>query len=135
MRKNVVEYFEEVETRQAYKGYFCSIPEAISIVVLGSICGLRNISQIHQWAESDSVIGFLKEKFGIEHIPCYYWLLSLLKLIKAESLNKCLMKWAEAMLPEERKGLTVSLDGKTVRSTSKMESYDSPLHIISAQIS
>ena len=39
------------------------------------------------------------------------------------------------MLPEERKGLTVSLDGKTVRSTSKMESYDSPLHIISAQIS
>ena len=45
------------------------------------------------------------------------------------------MKWAEAMLPEERKGLTVSLDGKTVRSTSKMESYDSPLHIISAQIS
>lgn len=39
------------------------------------------------------------------------------------------------MLPEERKGLTVSLDGKTVRSTSKMGSYDSPLHIISAQIS
>ena len=117
MRKNIVEYFNEVETRQEYKGYFCSIPEAISIVVLGSICGLRNISQIHQWAESDSVIGFLKEKFGIEHIPCYYWLLSLLKLIKPESLNKYLMKWAEAMLPEERKGLTVSLDGKAIQST------------------
>ena len=39
------------------------------------------------------------------------------------------------MLPEERKGLTVSLDGKTVYSTCKMESYDSSLHIISAQIS
>ena len=39
------------------------------------------------------------------------------------------------MLPEERKGLTVSLDGKTVRSACKMESYGSPLHIISAQIS
>ncbi len=36
----------------------------------------------------------MKEKFGIEHIPCYYWLLSLLKLIKPESQNKCLMKWA-----------------------------------------
>ena len=104
-------------------------------MVLGSICGLRNISQIHQWAESDSVSGFLKEKSGIEHIPCYDWLLSLLKLIKPESLNKCLMKWAEAMLPEDRKSLTVSLDGKTVRSTCKMESYDSPLHIISAQVS
>ena len=31
--------------------------------------------------------------------------------------------------------LIISLDGKTVRSTCKMESYDSPLHIISAQIS
>ena len=39
------------------------------------------------------------------------------------------------MLPEDRKGITISLDGKTIRSTEKMESYDSPLHIIGAQIS
>lgn len=134
-KQKIVEYFKEVETSREYNGYFCSIPEAISIVVLGSICGLRNVSQIHQWAESDKVSEFLKEKFGIEHIPCYYWLLSLLKIIKPESLNKCLMKWAERMLPEERRGLTISLDGKTIRSTCKMESYDSPLHIISAQVS
>mgnify|MGYP007025205749 CR=1 FL=1 len=31
--------------------------------------------------------------------------------------------------------ISPSKNGKTVRSTSKMESYDSPLHIISAQIS
>ncbi len=68
----IVEYFEEVETVQEYNGYFCSIPEAISIVVVGSICGLRNVSQIHQWAESDRVREFLKEKFEIKHIPCYY---------------------------------------------------------------
>ena len=71
-KQKIVEYFEEVETSREYNGYFCSIPEAISIVVLGSICGLRNICQIHQWAESDSVSELLKEKFGIEHIPCYY---------------------------------------------------------------
>lgn len=78
-RKPFEKCFEEVETIQEYNGYFCSIPEAISIVVLGSICGLRNTSQIHQWAESDRVSGFLKGKFGIEHIPCDYWLLSLLR--------------------------------------------------------
>ncbi len=44
------------------------------------------------------------------------------------------MKWAEGILPEERKGVTIALDGKTVRSTGKMEGYDSPLHIISAQL-
>ncbi len=54
----MVEYFEKVETVQVYNGYFCSIAEAISIVVVGSICGLRNVSQICQWAESDRVREF-----------------------------------------------------------------------------
>jgi len=103
-KRTLVEYSEEVETVQEYNGYFCSIPEAISIVVVESMCGMRNVSQIHQWAESDRGREFLKEKFGIEHIPCYYWQLSLLKLVKPESLNNCLMKWAESILPEERKG-------------------------------
>ena len=74
-KQKLIEYFEEVETSEKYNGYFCSIPEAISIVVLGSICGLRNVSQIHQWVESESVSGLMREKFRIEHIPCYYWLL------------------------------------------------------------
>jgi len=101
-KRTLVEYFEEVETVQEYNRYFCSIPEAISIVVAGSMCGMRNVSQIHQWAESGRVRGSLKEKFGIEHIPCYYWLLSLLKLVKPESLNNCLMKWVEGILPFHR---------------------------------
>lgn len=134
-KKKLVEYFEEVETLEEYDGYFCSVAEAVSIVVIGSICGLRNVSQIHQWATSERVSGFLEEKFGIKHVPCYYWLLCLLKLAKPESVNKCLMKWAENILPKDRTGVTISLDGKTIRSTGKMKKYDSPLHIVSAQIS
>ena len=45
-RIKLTEYFEEVETTEEYNGYFCSIAEAISIVVLGSLCGLKNVSQI-----------------------------------------------------------------------------------------
>ena len=127
-KQKIIECFEEVETSREYSEYFCSIPEAISIVVLGSICRLRNVSQIHQWAESDKVSEFLKEEFRIEHILCYYWLLSLLKQIKPESLNKCLMKWVESILPEDRKGLTISLDGKTVSSTQEGEMEKSMLH-------
>lgn len=47
-RKTLTDFFEEVETTEEYNGYFCSIAEAISIVVLGSLCGLKNVSQIHQ---------------------------------------------------------------------------------------
>ena len=51
-RTTLTDFLEEVETTEEYNGYFCSIAEAISIVVLGSLCGFQNVSQIHQWAES-----------------------------------------------------------------------------------
>ena len=70
MEKNIItQYFEELETSKEYNGYFCSVADAVTIVILGSICGLKNISQIHQWASSDRVREFLKEKFAIENIP------------------------------------------------------------------
>ena len=66
-------------------------PEVIAIVILSSMCGLRNISQIHQRTTSDKVSNFLKERFEIEHIPCYYWILCMLKMIKTETLNQYFM--------------------------------------------
>lgn len=134
-REELLEIFEEVETEQEYNGYYYSISEAISIVVLGSLCGLKNVSQIHQWAGSEKTREFLKEKFAIERIPCYYWLLSLLKIVKPASLNRCLNRWVSSMLPEKRDGLTVAIDGKTIRSTETMKSYEQPLHIVTAQLS
>lgn len=135
MEKNIItQYFEEVETTKEYNGYFCNVAQAITIIILGSICGLKSISQIHQWATSDRVSGFLKEHFGIEKIPCYYWLLCLLKLVEPQSLNRCFIKWAESMMQGKTEGLTISMDGKTIRSTGRMDSYESPLHIVSAQV-
>jgi len=46
------EYFSEIETTKEHKGYFCSVGEALTIIMLGSICGLRTVNQIHQWAAS-----------------------------------------------------------------------------------
>lgn len=134
-REEFISYFEDVELTETHTGYYYSVAEAIGIVVIGSICGLKSIKQIHQWAENERTSEFLKEKFGINRIPCYYWLLSLLKIAKPESLNRCLMKWAETILPENRDGLTIALDGKTIRSTTQMKDYESPLHIVSAQLS
>lgn len=119
MRK-ITEYFEEIETVREYDGYYHSISEAITIVILGSMCGLKNVCQIHQWSASAKVSEFLREEFAIERIPCYYWLLCLLKLIKPESLNKCFVKWIEDIRKESGKCPTISFDGKTVRSTKDL---------------
>ena len=73
MKNNgITEYYEEIETTEEYNGYFGIIPEIIAIAILGSICGLKNVKQIHKWAKNSRVSEFLKEKFGINHIPCYY---------------------------------------------------------------
>lgn len=127
-------YLSEVETDIEYNGYFCSVEEALTIVTLGSISGLRNVNQIHQWATHERVKDFLLRQFGIEKIPCYYWLLCLLKMIKPTSLNECFMRWSQSMIGEDDKSYTLSFDGKTIRSTGKMKKYESPLHIISAQV-
>ena len=124
-----------MEITKEYDGYFCSVADAITIIILGSICGLKNVSQIHQWAANEKIKKFLKEKFQIERVPCYYWLLCLLKLVKPDSLNKCFIRWVESLIPNKSKNFTVALDGKTIRSTTKKDNYKSPLHIVSAYIS
>jgi len=130
----ITDYFADVETIQEHKGYFCSVGEALTIVILGTLCGLRNTSQIHQWAEHSRVSEFLAEHFGIQNVPCYYWLLCLLKIINPKSLNQCFMKWVQSFIPDGIKNLTLSFDGKAIRSTGKMSKYKSSLHIVSAHI-
>ena len=44
------------------------------------------------------------------------------------------MDWVYSFMPENAQ-MTISLDGKEIRSTNRLEKCESPLHIISAQIS
>ena len=130
----IIEYFANVETTEKHNGYYFSVGEALAIVILGSFCGLRNVSQIHQWASSARVSEILSKRFGLGKVPCYYWLLCLLKLVVPKSLNQCFVNWVQSLMPETLEGLTLSIDGKTIRSTAKMTKYNNPMHIVSAQI-
>ena len=60
-------------------------------------------------------------------MPRYYWLLRLLKIVEPKSLNRCLTRWTQSLLPE-------GMDGMTIRSTGRMDGYESPMHIVSAHI-
>lgn len=130
----IIEYFEDVETTKEHNGYYYNVGEAVAIVIMGLLCGLKNVSQIHQWATNEKVSEFLKEEFGIVKVPCYFWMLILLGMVKPDSMNRCFMEWVSSMLPKDRSGITISLDGKTIRSTVREGSRKSPLHIVSAQI-
>jgi len=57
-----------------------------------------------------------------------------MSIISPKSLNKLFTKWTRTLLPDFLDGLTLSFDGKTIRSTGKMEEYDNPLHILSVHL-
>ena len=130
----ITKYFSNVKTTKEHIGYFFSVGEALTVVIPGSLCGLRNVSQISRWAENERVREFLNEHFGTKKVPCYYWLLCLLKVIEPKSLNSCMTNWAQSFLPGGIKGYTIAFDGKTIRSTGKMDKYEKPMHIVSAHI-
>ena len=71
----------------------------------------------------------------------------MIALVTPASLNLCMKNWVRKIAPglaekvetEEEKSkkktqITVAIDGKEVRSTETMDKYDSPLHIVSAQL-
>ena len=84
---NISGYFEEVETRAEYNGYWYSVKNIIVISILGSICGLRNMIMIVEWAKSAPVLKFLQEKMKIPRVPCYSQFTNIMGIIKSESLN------------------------------------------------
>jgi len=130
----LVGYFNTVETTREYSGYIHSVGRTLTIAILGTLCGLTDLSEIHHWAKSRHVHRFLKENFAIYTIPTYDWLCELMSIISPTSLNKLFTRWARTLLPDFLDGLTLSFDGKTIRSTGKMGEYDKPLHILSVHL-
>ena len=129
---NTAKYFEEVETTRAYDGYWYKVKNIITIVLLGSLCGLKNLIMIHEWAASEKVKEYL-QKIGIPRIPCYSQLTVIMGIIDPKSLGAAFENWIMKIVSAA--GKTISLDGKTERSTEKMGTYESAVHIVSAYMS
>lgn len=129
----IEEYFGEVETQRQYSGYFYSVIDTIAIAIFGTFCGLSEMKKIIQWANNERVRTFLKEHFAIYEVPCYSWFTQILGNIKPESFNECFIRWIFSIIGGVSEK-TLSLDGKTVRSTAKRKNYNNPLHIVSAQL-
>jgi predicted transposase YbfD/YdcC len=130
---SIEEHFGEVGTKNPYNGYFYSVTDAITIAVLGTFCGLSDMKKIIQWAIDERVRSFLKKHFAIYEIPCYSWFTQIVGNIDPKSFNECFTNWILSFI-NEMSGMTISFDGKTVRSTAKRRNYSNPLHIVSAQL-
>jgi predicted transposase YbfD/YdcC len=125
---NEPDFLEDIETLKPYNGHSYGVRDVLLACFLGSICGLRNILMIWKWAVSHHVE--LMEQYNVI-VPQRSHFYLLLSLIDSKSLNTKFARWMSNQLGD-LSGLTVSFDGKTVRSTEKMDKFERPLHIVSA---
>jgi predicted transposase YbfD/YdcC len=122
--------FEKIKPTVDYQGYYYKISDMIKITILGLLSRQQTMKDIHGWAESRAVREMLREIFSIKKLPCYSQFTNIMGIIDSEELNKIFMEFFCKLV--EIAGKTISFDGKTVRSTGKMGSFKSPLHIASA---
>ena len=125
---------EEIrETAQIveYRGYYYKLSRVIEILILGLLCRLQTLKDIHAWAISKSIKPMLEKEFGIKKISCYSHFTNLVGLIDSDELNKIFMEFFSKLV-ETVTGKTISIDGKTICATANMVKFSKPLHIASA---
>jgi len=99
------------------------------------LCSLQTIDDIHEWSVSEPSRKLLREKFGIEKIPCRAQFYNIIGYVNPEKFNETFIKWVQTTLCTDVKGKTVAIDGKTICSTDKLTEDGSFLHIASAIVS
>jgi len=114
-----------------HQGYYYRLSNIVEILIMGLMCKMTTLKDIHYWANSKALRPMLAEHFGITKIPCYSHFVALVGMIDAEELNKIFMDFF-VKLVETVVGKTIAIDGKTICSTANMKHYESALHVASA---
>ena len=108
------ECMREVEDASDFKGYSFRIGDRLSIIVCGMLCGLENVSEIHDLAKAVPTQKFLLEQLRVETVPCRAQFYNILACVDAEKFGKSFIKWMQFVLHGGTAGKTVSFDGKTI---------------------
>jgi hypothetical protein len=82
-----------VEEVSEHEGYLYSASDTLLLLILGMLCGLPHIDDIHDRAKSKPTGVFLSKRFGIENIPCRAQIYNILK-----SISVCLRSKHTEML-------------------------------------
>ena len=126
---------QKLEEEAWHDGYWYTVTEALLVLVCGMLCDLTNIDKIHDWAKSEPTRKFLKKEFDMDKLFSRAQFYNLLACVKAEEFKHVFMNWMSYVLDKNMKGKTVSIDGKTIRSTDSLTEDGSVLHIASALVS
>ena len=87
----VIEEMRKAGAGVSYQGYAYNLSSVVEILIMGLMCKMTTLLDIHFWANSKAVRPMLKEHFNILRIPCYSHFTVLVGMIDAVELNKIFM--------------------------------------------
>ena len=132
---SIIEEKRKATATVEYQGYYYKLSNIVEILIMGLMCRMQTLKDIHYWADSKAARPMLVEHLGIAKIPCYSDFAVLVGTIEAVELNKIFMEFF-ARLVETVVGKTIAIDGKTVCSTTNMKHLMySDKEVVSASIS
>lgn len=133
--KELQESMEAVEASSSHEGYWYRVSEVLVIMICGMLCNQQTIDDIHDWSQSNPSQKFLKKVFKIERIPKRAQFYNIIGSVNPDAFKIHFIKWMQSLLCHGISGKTVSIDGKSIRSTGKLTKDGSIVHMASALIS
>jgi predicted transposase YbfD/YdcC len=121
-----------VDDVSGHNGYWYSVSDALIMLITGTLCGLRTVMDIHEWACAKPARTFLKEQFDMDEIMSKSQFYNILAIVNAEEFKRSFVRWMQGVLGRTVVGKTVAIDGKIVCGTDKLTKDGSILNIISA---
>ncbi len=96
---------------------------------------LQNISDIHEWAKTESVREFLNSEFNIYKLPSRAQFYNLIGCVDPKKFGALFIEWVEEIVQENDLDRTIAIDGKSICSTSQRTENVQQMHILSAIVS
>lgn len=135
MFNSLEQAMKQVEVESCHYGYWYSVSDVLLIMVSGLLSGLKDIEEISEWSRSEIGQNLLISEFNITKAPCRSHFYTILRRVNYEAFRKYFMMWMQSLLKDKFAHKTISIDGKTIRSTDQRSADGSALHIASALIS
>lgn len=123
-------YFSIIEDRRCEVNVKYKLTDILIIIMCGVLCGLDSIDGIKEYADEKREM--FKEYFAIEKIPSQMTLERTLTSIDVDKLGIAILGILTRNL--KTTGKVISIDGKTIKSTEKMNKYENSLQILTAYL-
>ena len=128
MRERITSYFSDLEDTRCPCDVDHKLADVLILVMCSVLCGIDELGKIVTYGKEK--LNFLNECFGITKIPSKATLSRIMNMVNADVVAERIVRIMLDLIGAD--GEIVAIDGKTIRSTAKKNSWREKLHLITA---